>query len=319
VLRLLINNLHVSPLVLQDHEGSFVLNLPVSVSRDVPITTEQLDGILQQLTDTKQKGWISWSVVNDAEEPPPSSFRTVNGDNVSLPSGTPVTSVSGSIRRASTATTQQATVIGIVVIGADPGQSMYVQSTGLVNVDDWSGVTSTEQPLLPSNDYYLGSTPGTLTTTPDTSEGVPVTLIGRALSATQLDLSSGLPNATGGGAGVPGPEGPEGPTGPQGPAGPAGSPALTVASVLTSSTTLAQSSTLVRVDPTAGGFNLTLPSAASHAGLPIIVKNTTDSANIVTLLPAGSDTVESSTSVQLSGSRFSVSLVSDGVSDWIIR
>lgn len=73
---------------------------------------------------------------------------------------------------------------------------------------------------------------------------------------------------------------------------------------------------IVRVDPSAGGFTVTLP--ATHvAGSEISVKNVTDSLmNAVTVDPADLDTIDGSTTYSLRGRRVGVTFVSDGT-DWM--
>ncbi len=74
---------------------------------------------------------------------------------------------------------------------------------------------------------------------------------------------------------------------------------------------------LVRVDPTSGGFTVTLPSAAlSGSGAAISVKNVSNSANSVTVACSGSDTTDGDAST-LVDSRVAIVFVSDGVSDWM--
>lgn len=102
------------------------------------------------------------------------------------------------------------------------------------------------------------------------------------------------------------------------PTGPSGVVAPTVLATVTSNTVLSTANVIAKVDPTSAAFTLTLPAASTNAGLPVIVKNVSHSVNIVTLLPAGSDTVEALASQQFSGDRFSCHLVSDGVSDWMV-
>lgn len=120
---------------------------------------------------------------------------------------------------------------------------------------------------------------------------------------------------------VPGPQGPQGdpgPTGATGATGPAGPTADTVSSVATSNVSVSSAGTVVRVDPTSAGFNVTLPAAMGLGGRVITIKNVSHSANAITVLPTGGDTIDGDASQALSGDRFFCGFQSDGVSDWMI-
>lgn len=91
-------------------------------------------------------------------------------------------------------------------------------------------------------------------------------------------------------------------------------PDLTTTAVKTSAYT-ATTNQVVRCDPTAGAFPVTLPPAAG--GGHIVIKVQSDSPNPVTLLPSGTDTVEGGPSLTLNA-RESVHLFSDGTSDWMV-
>jgi hypothetical protein len=88
--------------------------------------------------------------------------------------------------------------------------------------------------------------------------------------------------------------------------------------VQTADIALVSANQVVRVDPTAGGFNVTLPPAVGLVGQIIVLKNVSTSTNIVTLLPSGADTIDGLTSQLLTGDHFQVQLISDGVSSWMI-
>ncbi len=94
--------------------------------------------------------------------------------------------------------------------------------------------------------------------------------------------------------------------------------AVTISAVAIANTAPGAASQVVRVNPTAGGFNVTLPAAASFTGQTIVVKNVSSSTNIVVVLPTGGDTIDGAASVSLSGDRFFCGFTSDGVSDWMI-
>ena len=99
---------------------------------------------------------------------------------------------------------------------------------------------------------------------------------------------------------------------------PAGAGALSISAVLTSGTVLTDANQVVRVDPSGGGFTLTLPAAASFSGEVVVVKNVTSSANLVVVAAGGSDTVDGASQATLSGAMFHWQAVSDGVSQWMV-
>jgi hypothetical protein len=86
--------------------------------------------------------------------------------------------------------------------------------------------------------------------------------------------------------------------------------------ILVGATLLSTTSQLVRVNPTAGAFTVTLPAAALHQGESIVFKNVTSSVNNVTIAAAGGDTVEGAATLVLSGDKFFTRITSDGVSAW---
>jgi hypothetical protein len=75
---------------------------------------------------------------------------------------------------------------------------------------------------------------------------------------------------------------------------------------------------IVRCDPSAGGFNVTLPLAFNRLGMPITVKNVTASANAITILPSGADTIDGAASASIAAGFGSLTFASDGVSEWMI-
>ncbi len=74
---------------------------------------------------------------------------------------------------------------------------------------------------------------------------------------------------------------------------------------------------LVLCDPTAAGFTVTLPPAASVTGQTVQVKNDSDSTNVITVLPSGTDTVESG-SASISSARTSLLFIAADSTRWII-
>lgn len=70
-------------------------------------------------------------------------------------------------------------------------------------------------------------------------------------------------------------------------------------------------------DATAGAFNATIPAAATAGnGATIFFKKTDSSANAITLVRSGADTLDGATSLSLSQQNSYYGLVSDGVSAW---
>ena len=83
-----------------------------------------------------------------------------------------------------------------------------------------------------------------------------------------------------------------------------------------------QMGTIIRCDPTAAPFAVTLRpiSAAAIPGLErgrsIIVKNSSASLNAITVTPSGGDTIDGAATFVITTARQSITLVSDGVSNW---
>jgi hypothetical protein len=88
--------------------------------------------------------------------------------------------------------------------------------------------------------------------------------------------------------------------------------------VLIANTVLSATSQIVRVNPTAGAFNVTLPAAVGARGESIVIKNVFPSANVVTVLPTGGDTIDGAVTYPLSGDHFFAQFASDGVSEWMV-
>jgi hypothetical protein len=76
---------------------------------------------------------------------------------------------------------------------------------------------------------------------------------------------------------------------------------------------------LVRVNPTAGTFTVTLPAiAGGNSGRVIKIANVTASLIPITVAVTGADTINGAASFVVSGARFSFAVESDGTSDWIV-
>lgn len=77
---------------------------------------------------------------------------------------------------------------------------------------------------------------------------------------------------------------------------------------------------LLRVDPTAGAFPLTLPSVVSAgSGFLLLIKNESGSTNLITLTPDADipDTIDGAASLIMNQARQSVILIGDGVKNWM--
>lgn len=77
---------------------------------------------------------------------------------------------------------------------------------------------------------------------------------------------------------------------------------------------------VARVNTTGGPVSVTLPPAFNNRGLSVIVKDVGGAAavNVITVLPAGANTIDGGGSAAVSIDRGSLTLVSDGVSEWMI-
>ena len=69
---------------------------------------------------------------------------------------------------------------------------------------------------------------------------------------------------------------------------------------------------LVRCDPTAGVFTVTLPTAVGIAGRQVVVKNTTSDTTAITVDGNAAETIDGSTSIDLTTAFGLLRLVSDG-------
>ena len=85
-----------------------------------------------------------------------------------------------------------------------------------------------------------------------------------------------------------------------------------------------QMGTIIRCDPTGGGFAVTLrpisgaANPGSERGRQIIVKNSSGSVNPITVTPSAGDTIDGAATFVITTARASITLVSDGVSNWEI-
>ncbi len=93
-----------------------------------------------------------------------------------------------------------------------------------------------------------------------------------------------------------------------------------LASLSANTTLTVDDAGLVLVNASGGARTITLPAANALGGRPIRfqIEKTDSTANTVTIQRAGTDTIEGGTSVVLSGQWASVTLVSDGLSGWVL-
>jgi hypothetical protein len=99
---------------------------------------------------------------------------------------------------------------------------------------------------------------------------------------------------------------------------PSGGGGLTISAILTTGTVLTDANQLVRVNPTAGGFTVTLPAASAASGKVVVMKNVSASTNAVVVAAGAGDTMDGAAQVTLVGNRFHWQAVSDGVSQWMV-
>lgn len=90
-------------------------------------------------------------------------------------------------------------------------------------------------------------------------------------------------------------------------------------SVSTTPYNVGATDSLIVVSTAGGNVVVNLPSAALNAGRELIIKKNTDDANTVTVIPNGSDAIDGQLSVGLPAlMRSSLTVVSDGVSNWMV-
>jgi hypothetical protein len=122
----------------------------------------------------------------------PDTFVAANGEAFWVVAGTPVATdvVSDRVVRANAASAALSSVLGVVVVGADPTLGLIVKSEGILVLytEQWDQVTGSSGGLVHGATYYLDAIPGKITTTPPSAPGTSITAIGRALSSTVLVL-----------------------------------------------------------------------------------------------------------------------------------
>lgn len=121
-----------------------------------------------------------------------------NGDVAPILPGMPVTIVgTNTVVRACAASVGTSGVDGIIFVGNDPTLSMMMRQAGLLELElaAWDLVTGMSGGLVPGVDYFLGLTPGSITTAPPFAPGIGqcVTRLGKALTPGSLVIELGDP------------------------------------------------------------------------------------------------------------------------------
>lgn len=139
----------------------------------------QTDGSWWQKVRPAATGWVQLR-----------TMAAANGDSVRLENGMPVASSGDMIVRAVASSLALSLSIGVIVAEADPTLVAQVLPVGLafLGTSEWDAVTGQTGGLTPGAVYFVGSTPGTLTTTPPSSTGQVVAEIGHAVTSTGLLL-----------------------------------------------------------------------------------------------------------------------------------
>lgn len=122
-------------------------------------------------------------------------FSGTNGDVVTLAAAMPVAQPTTTLKRAVNSSASLAAVAGVVVVGAAitlPVRAL-AQGTLTLPASTWDAVTGASGGLVPGAKYYLDGTPGKLTTTPPSTPGLFVTLVGMAVSEVTLLVDPQLP------------------------------------------------------------------------------------------------------------------------------
>lgn len=115
-------------------------------------------------------------------------YEAENKDSVTLNAGQPVaTHSSGTGVVRANATDNSKPACGLVKTGSAAAVASKIQTDGLLTLADWTNATGTTA-LSAGARYYLSATVGLLTTTPPSSTGNVVQLVGKAVSLDTLRL-----------------------------------------------------------------------------------------------------------------------------------
>lgn len=123
------------------------------------------------------------------------TVEAINGEAFTLEKCRPVVIWSGStVRRASNASQALAAVLGLATADADATLVVGIQVSGEfeATANQWDAVTGQVGGLTPAARYFLGAA-GALTTTPPSSAGASLVLVGTALTSTKMELGINAP------------------------------------------------------------------------------------------------------------------------------
>lgn len=116
------------------------------------------------------------------------TFDVPNGSGGTIAAGSPI-SLSGSQALLGNASSQAASVVdGVASAAAAPTLTVTAIYDGPITLTtaQWDARTGQSGGLSAGAVYYLGASPGTLTTTPPSAVGLSIVKLGRALNATTL-------------------------------------------------------------------------------------------------------------------------------------
>ena len=219
-------------------------------------------------------------------------FTTVSGLALTL------TAASGLAVASSALAVSLATASGLVLsagglaVSLDTNPGLVLGASGLaVSLDTDPGLVLSASGLAVSLDTDPGLVLGAsgLAVSLDTNPGLVLGAGGLAVSLDGVSLAKGAS-----GLSVAAPEG-----------------SFTVTTIQTGAFTAAAGQ-LVRCDPTAGVFTVTLPTAVGIAGRQVVVKNTTSDTTAITVDGNAAETIDGSTSIDLTTAFGLLRLVSDG-------
>ncbi len=118
-------------------------------------------------------------------------FSAINKENNALIVGEfvrPNTLGNGILR----ASASSLPAVGWATIGVASGTQEPVRTQGLLTLSDWTSVIGSAT-LVPNTDYFLSTTSGKLTASPDLENALFVQYVGKAVTLTLLNVSLGQP------------------------------------------------------------------------------------------------------------------------------
>ena len=210
---------------------------------------------------------------------------------VRIGTGQPFTTVSG-LALTLTAASGLAVASSALAVSLATASGLVLSASGLaVSLDTDPGLVLSASGLAVSLDTDPGLVLGAsgLAVSLDTNPGLVLGAGGLAVSLDGVSLAKGAS-----GLSVAAPEG-----------------SFTVTTIQTGAFTAAAGQ-LVRCDPTAGVFTVTLPTAVGIAGRQVVVKNTTSDTTAITVDGNAAETIDGSTSIDLTTAFGLLRLVSDG-------